>query len=86
MEWMVAHLSAMIGAGIGTHTAFFVFGGSRFLAELLSGQWILIPWVGPGVVGTIATIWLARKYRNKYRTVREKWGASKGVSSEGLTA
>ncbi len=72
MEWLIAHLGSMLGAGIGVHTAFFVFGGSRFIAELLTGQWMLVPWVGPGVIGGVAITWLSSKYRNKYRHLRER--------------
>ena len=35
-DWMLQHLSSMIGAGIGSYTAFFVLGGNRYL-EFLSG-------------------------------------------------
>lgn len=77
MEWLIAHLGSMLGAGIALHTAFFVFGGSRFIAELLTGQWMLVPWVGPGVIGTLAIIWQSRKYRNKYRHLRNRNKKSK---------
>ena len=70
MEWMVAHMGAMIGAGIGSYTAFFVFGGNRFLSEIFTGQLQLIPWVAPGVIGGVAITWLSRKYRNKFRKVK----------------
>ncbi|NND82183.1 MAG: hypothetical protein HKN50_07130 [Gammaproteobacteria bacterium] len=71
MEWLIAHLSAMLGVGIGSHTAFFVFGANRFVGELLTGNWLLIPWVGPGVIGTLAIVWLTRKYRRKYQQVNK---------------
>ena len=73
MEWLIAHLGAMIGAGIGSYTAFFVFGASRLFAELLSGYWSLVPWVLPGVIGGIATGILSRKYQLKYRKIRDKF-------------
>ena len=61
----IAHMSSMIGAGIGSYTAFFVFGGNRFIAEYLSGNWQLVPWVLPAVVGTAITAVLTRKYRQQ---------------------
>lgn len=67
MQWMISHMRAMIGAGIGSYTAFFVVGGSRFLAEILTGQWMLIPWIAPGVIGGIAIGLLSRKYRKKFQ-------------------
>lgn len=62
-EQIIAHLSSIIGAGIGSHTAFFVFGASRLFAELLTGYLALVPWVLPGVVGTLLIVLQARKYR-----------------------
>jgi hypothetical protein len=65
-EWMIAHMGAMIGAGIGSYTAFFVFGGNRYFAELLTGNWLLIPWVAPALIGTGFTVYLTRKYRKRH--------------------
>ena len=53
-ESIIAHFQGLIGTGIGAYTALFAFGGSRLLAELLSGQWQIIPWIAPAVIGTIA--------------------------------
>ena len=64
-EWLIAHMGAMIGAGIGSYTAFFVFGANRILSDLLTGHWSIIPWVLPGVAGGIAISLLNRKYRSK---------------------
>jgi hypothetical protein len=65
-ELVVVHLNGMIGSGIGAYTAFFAFGGRSFLGELLPGQWQVIPWVLPTVIGVIAGSrisrrWLARR-------------------------
>lgn len=68
MEWLVAHLSSMIGAGIGSYTAFFVFGGNTYLREILSGQWMLVPWIAPGIIGGICIGYQSRKYRQKYQS------------------
>ena len=62
-DWLIEHLSGMIGAGIGAYTAFFAFGGSRLLAGLLPGQWQVIPWVVPAIIGSFAIRTLARRYR-----------------------
>jgi len=68
-EQIVAHISGIIGAGIGSHTAFFVFGANRILAELLTGYAAIIPWVLPGVVGTLLIVQQSKKYRpRKART------------------
>ncbi len=70
-----SHLSAMIGAGIASHTAFFVFGANRFLGELLVGNWQLVPWIAPGVVGTIIISVVSRRYTRKPRTLRNSLNA-----------
>lgn len=73
MQWMISHMGSMIGAGIGSYTAFFVFGGSRLFTELLTGQWGLIPWELLGTTGGLTIAILSRKYRLKYKKVREKF-------------
>lgn len=62
-ERVVAHLGGLIGSGIGAYTAFFAFGGSRFLAGLLPGQWQALAWIVAPVIGTIAIQRLNRRYR-----------------------
>lgn len=66
-EWILAHLGNIIGAGIGTYTAFFAFGGRRLFAEILTGNMQIIPWILPGVIGITASIILTRKYEKQYR-------------------
>lgn len=66
-EWIIEHLTNIIGSGIGAYTAFFAFGGRRIFTEIFAGQMQLIPWVLPGVVGAIASYYLANKYRKLYR-------------------
>jgi len=66
-EWLLEHLGNIIGSGIGAYTAFFAFGGRRFLAEVFTGQMQIIPWVLPTLIGIIATYHLTKKYRQKYR-------------------
>ena len=66
MEWIIAHLSAMCGAGIGSYTAFFVFGGNQYLADFMTGNLIVIPWVLPAIVGTAIISLHSRKYRKQF--------------------
>lgn len=68
-EQIVAHIKSIVGAGIGSHTAFFVFGASRVLAEVLTGYAAIVPWVLPGVVGTVLISLQAKKYRPRKKTV-----------------
>ncbi len=62
---LVAHLNGLIGSGIGVYTAFFAFGGSRFLREILPGYWQVLPWVLPAIIGTIVINRLERAYRRR---------------------
>lgn len=62
---LVAHLGGLIGSGIGAYTAFFAFGGARFLRELLPGQWQVLAWIVAPVVGTIAIRRLSDRYRRR---------------------
>lgn len=59
---LTAHLGSMIGSGIGAYTGFFAFGGARYLADWLPGQWQIIPWVLPSVIGLVAIRRLKRRY------------------------
>lgn len=55
------HLGAMIGSGIGAYTAFLAFGGRTLFSG--AGEWQLVFWILPGVVGSIAIGRMARKYK-----------------------
>ncbi len=64
-DLVVAHLGGLISSGIGAYTAFFAFGGSRLLADVLTGQWQVLPWVLPSIIGTIAISRLQRPYTRR---------------------
>lgn len=59
--WLVEHLSGYIGTGVGAYTAFFAFGGRTLLSDI--GAWQYAFWILPGVIGNVAIVMLARKYR-----------------------
>lgn len=59
-RWLVEHLSAMIGSGIGAYTAFLTFGARQVNEDW--GQFQLFVWIAPGVVGSIAIFFMSRKY------------------------
>ncbi len=64
--WMYEHLGAMIGCGIAFHTAFAVFGFSRIFDVSLPGNWQVLPWVLPSIIGIPATIIWTRVYKRKF--------------------
>ena len=67
-HWYRQHLNGMIVSGIAAHTAFFAFGGRTLFSDFLSGQLMILPWVLPTVIGTIAITVLSRRHR--LRTVK----------------
>lgn len=60
-RWLIEHASAMIGSGIAAYTAFFAFGGRALFAELLTGHWIMLPWLLPSLIGVPATFWFKHR-------------------------
>lgn len=65
-EWWIEHLGNIIGGGIGAYTAFFAFGGRELFGHLLSGNWQVVPWVLPSIIGVAFTVRLSRHYRAKF--------------------
>ncbi|MEL7538658.1 MAG: hypothetical protein AAFM91_16540 [Pseudomonadota bacterium] len=67
-QWMIEHFGSLIGSGIGAYTAFFAFGGASLFGKVLTGNLMVIPWVLPAIVGTIAIRALTRRYRRRFAT------------------
>jgi hypothetical protein len=67
-RWLIEHASAMIGSGIAAYTAFFAFGGRALFAELLTGHWMMVPWLIPSLLGIPATIWFKRRLAQPVRS------------------
>lgn len=65
INWLKDHIVGMCSSGIAAYTAFFVFGGRQFLEGWLTGYWSIIPWVAPGVLGTIGINIAVRKHMAK---------------------
>ncbi len=63
-EWVIEHLGAMLGSGIGAYTAFLAFGGRVLFANL--GEWQMVFWIAPGVIGSIASYLLSKKYKKVF--------------------
>ena len=61
-EALIAHFNGLIGTGVGAYTALFAFGGRRFLSDLLSGQWQVLPWIAPAIIGTVIVAYMKRNY------------------------
>lgn len=61
-NWLFTHVRGMIVSGIATYTAFFAFGGRTLFEHILTGHWMILPWVAPTVIGII----IMRRVRKKY--------------------
>jgi uncharacterized membrane protein len=61
--WLQRHIAGMGTSGIAAHTAFLAFGANRFIGDLFSSYWSMVPWLAPTVVGTILIQLATRKYR-----------------------
>lgn len=66
MQWWYRHMEYILTTGIAFHTAFFVFGG-RFISELFTGSFALVPWLAPTVIGTPATLLWVAYYKRKFK-------------------
>jgi hypothetical protein len=61
-NWLITHLRGMVISGIATYTAFFAFGGRTLFEHILTGYWMIIPWVAPTFIG----MYIIRRMRKKY--------------------
>lgn len=59
------HIIGLMTTGVAAYTAFFVFGGYTWMQELLPGNWGIVLWVGPGVIGAIGITYSVKYYRRK---------------------
>lgn len=60
-NWLKEHYSGMIISGIAAYTAFAAFGGRALLGHIFTGNWMIVPWVGPTVIGIIIIRYMDRK-------------------------
>lgn len=66
--YLLEHIGSMIGSGIGAYTAFLAFGGRHLLEGI--GSYQLIFWIAPGVLGSILSFYLTRKYRKVFQVAK----------------
>ena len=73
--WLVEHIGAFIGSGIGAYTAFIAFGGRRLLVDL--GDLQMVFWIAPGIIGGIVISRMSRKYQDGMAAARMVKNATK---------
>lgn len=59
------HIQGTIISGIAAYTAFFAFGGSRIMIDVLhmDVQWMIVPWIAPTLLGLTYSWYMKRKYQ-----------------------
>lgn len=62
-EWLRRHLQAMLGGATAATTAFTVQVVGRMLDDRGFGEWMLVAWLLPVVVGTGLSVWWSRRVR-----------------------
>ncbi|NJC25668.1 hypothetical protein [Neolewinella antarctica] len=50
-NWLVTHLTKMVSTYIAATTAFLAFGGQRFIGDFFPGNWAILLWTAPTVLG-----------------------------------
>ena len=77
--WWYEHLGGMIGTGIAAHVAFLNFGAQRLIPGFSLGDWGMLAWFTPVVVGIVASNRVEAHYRAKFATSR---AVPRGVVAE----
>lgn len=63
--WLLRHLQAMLGGATAATTAFTVQAVGRVLSESGNGQWLMLAWGLPPVLGTLLAYRWSRRVANK---------------------
>jgi hypothetical protein len=64
--WWFEHFGGMIGTGIAAHVAFLNFGAQRLIPGFNLGDWGMLAWFVPVVVGIVASSRIEAHYRAKF--------------------
>ncbi len=64
--WWYEHMGGMIGTGIAAHVAFLNFGARRLIPGYSLGDWGMLAWFVPVIVGVMAINRLQAHYRRKF--------------------
>lgn len=63
--WLLRHLQAMLGGATAATTAFTVQVVGGMLDERGFGEWMLVAWGLPSVLGTVMSVWWSRRMRQE---------------------
>ncbi|MGB0036367.1 MAG: hypothetical protein WBP79_12900 [Candidatus Acidiferrales bacterium] len=79
MHWWYEHLSSMIATAIAGYTAFLAFGGTRLFPILGRGQFHVLLWLAPTLIGGPAISLTIMYYKRKFH---ENGRADKSASTQ----
>ncbi|CAH9053216.1 hypothetical protein PSECIP111951_02515 [Pseudoalteromonas holothuriae] len=68
--WIIEHLIAMLGSGIGVYTAFSAFGGRHIFSYILGNDMVFLSWILPSVIGVVSISWSRRYFEKKFKVVK----------------
>lgn len=74
--WWYEHMGGMIGTGIAAHVAFLNFGARRMIPGYTLGDWGMLAWFVPVIVGVMAVNRLQTHYRRKFAGVSRAQSAA----------
>lgn len=69
--WWYEHFGGMIGTGIAAHVAFLNFGAQRLIPGFNLGDWGMLAWFAPVVIGVVASNRLEAHYRARFAARRD---------------
>lgn len=72
--WWYEHFGGMIGTGIAAHVAFLNFGAQRVIPGFSLGDWGMLAWFAPVVIGVVASNRIEAHYRAKFGARRSAAG------------
>ncbi len=64
-EWLQAHIGNILGAGIGAHTAFLVFGGNNLIQQWVNPDMQTWLWIAPSVIGGLGIAVMKARYSTR---------------------
>jgi hypothetical protein len=72
-NWFKEHLVGMCVSGIAAYTAFFVFGANQYLQMVLSGYWMVLPWILPTIIGVVGIRLSVADYERKGELAKHEY-------------
>lgn len=62
-NWLKEHFEGMLVSGVAAYTGFLAIGGYEFINKYMVGNWVLIPWLLPSVVGMSLILFYKKRFK-----------------------